>query len=325
MPLNGAPLPLHILFIFLDGVGLGHKSKDKNPFTKFKLPHFSLLAGNQDLAEGFFNIDTQNHVFKGIDATLGLTGLPQSGTGQATLFTGHNCAQIAGKHFGPYPHSKTKPVIAQSNIFSQVNQLQLAHPEPSAFANAYPPQFFKIAQSRNRWTVTTLSCIEAGIKIRTVHDLKLNEALTAEITRYAWRTRLSLSVNAVDERTAAHHLAAISKKHPFTLYEYYLTDKAGHSQSFAKAEHVLQSLDALFEGLIQTIDFSRTLLLITSDHGNLEDLSVKTHTFNSVPLIAYGKGAHFFRQAHSLTDVTPAIISAFNAENSTEKSITDIS
>ncbi|MBX2822210.1 MAG: peptidase [Rhodothermaceae bacterium] len=315
MPLNGAQLPLHILFVFLDGIGLGEKNQETNPLIKFDLPHFNILAGNQPWSDSFRPVDSESHVFTSIDATLGIPGLPQSGTGQATLFTGTNCAETAGKHFGPYPHSKTKPIIAESSIFQQVNQLQLDHPEPAAFANAYPPQFFEAAKARNRWTVTTLSCIEAEIKIRTLDDLKVNKALTAEITRKAWRTRLSIPVDPITEQTAANHLHQISASHPFTLYEYYLTDKAGHSQSFPKAHRVLSALDALFGELLRVIDIEQTLLLITSDHGNIEDLSVKTHTFNRVPLIAYGKGAHLFREARSLTDVTPSIISALATAN----------
>lgn len=319
MPSNGTPLPLHILFIFIDGIGLGASDQEVNPFARFSLPHFGRLARDQPWTQHVDPVHTNEHVFSSIDATLDVPGLPQSGTGQATLFTGHNCAKIAGKHFGPFPHSKTKPVIAQSNIFTQVNQINVPHPEPSAFANAYPPQFFKMAEAKNRWTVTTLSCIESGIKIRTPHELKLNKALTAEITRHAWRTRLAIQVESISEQTAASHLAEISASHPFTLYEYYLTDKAGHSQSFAKAEHVLRSLDALFEGLFEALDFSNTLLLITSDHGNLEDLSMKTHTLNRVPLVAYGKGASYFSGVTSLMGVTPAIVAALTDQNIPEK------
>ena len=310
MPINGAQLPQHILFIFLDGIGLGDYNKETNPFITFDLPHFNAIANNEPWSRSLTPIHSHSHVFTSLDATLGIEGLPQSGTGQATLFTGINCAAIAGKHFGPFPHSKTKPTIAESSIFQQVNQLQLAHPEPAAFANAYPPQFFEAAEARNRWTVTTLSCMEAQVKIRTMDELKLNNALTADITRSAWRSHLSIPIDPIDEADAAHHLHEISTTHPFTLYEYYLTDKAGHSQSFAKAKHVLTALDKLIGTLLRIINFEKTLLLITSDHGNLEDLSTKTHTFNEVPLVAYGKGAHFFNDLTSLTEVTPAIISA---------------
>ena len=308
-------LPLHILFIFLDGVGLGQDNPDTNPFSFLPLPHFQRLGNQQSWTESSIPVLTSQHVFKHIDAKLEMPGLPQSGTGQASLFTGINCAQIAGKHFGPFPHSKTRPTIARNNIFQQVNQLNLLHPEASAFANAYPHQFFEKARAKNRWTVTTLSCIEANVGIRTLDELQNNQALTADITRNAWRTHLSIPVNPINEHTAAEHLAQISRSHPFTLYEYYLTDKAGHSQSIPTATRILESLDALIEGLLAEVDFDNTLLLLTSDHGNIEDLSTKSHTLYDVPLVAYGKGAHHFQKAESLLDITPMILNALLDEN----------
>ena len=310
-----ANLPLHIVFIFVDGVGLGASNSENNPFCQIQLPHFVHFSKQQPWTNTTPPVSESHHVFKHIDATLGLPGLPQSGTGQATLFTGKNCAKIAGKHFGPFPHSKTRPTIAKDNVFRQVNQINLKHPEITAFANAYPRQFFEKAQKKNRWTVTTLACIEAGVKIRTLEDLYKNEAITAEITRAWWHAHLSVDIDEIEEKTAARHLASISRSHPFTLFEYYLTDKAGHSQSMRVAEKTLTSLDRLLEGLLEWIDLETTLLLLTSDHGNIEDLSTKSHTINDVPLLAYGKGAEYFSNVHSLLDVTPAIVHALSVEN----------
>jgi len=75
------------------------------------------------------------------------------------------------------------------------------------------------------------------------------------------------------------------------------------------AENVLKSLDRFFARLIELIDPKRDLLLVTSDHGNLEDLSTKGHTRNPVPLVAFGRGASHFRDVTSITGVTPAILS----------------
>ena len=281
-----------------------------NPFCRFDLPHFNHLAGHIPWSEEAAPLIESTHLFKSIDATLNVPGLPQSGTGQATLFTGVNCAELAGKHFGPYPHSKTKSTIADANVFKQVNDLYPQHTEPTAFANAYPQRFFDAAEAKNRWTVTTLSCINAGVRIRTLEDLEENDAITADITRKSWPIYLNIPVDVINEQSAATHLKRISNQHRFTLFEYYLTDKVGHSQSFPSAKRILSSLNAFFGHLLSILNFENTLLLITSDHGNIEDLSIKTHTFNKVPLIAMGKGAHFFEKANSLIDVTPAIVSA---------------
>lgn len=317
MPPQSTKLPLHILFVFIDGVGLGQELPDFNPLSQLKLPAFSTLGKNQQWIQGLTPVQDADHVFKPIDACLSVDGLPQSGTGQATLFTGKNCAKIAGRHFGPYPHSTSKPVIATDNIFTQVQRVLPHHPEPNAFANAYPPPFFKHATARNRWTVTTLSCIEAGIPIRKEPELERGHALTADITGNGWKEKLNMPIQSIDESEAAKRLASIASSHPFTLFEYYLTDKAGHSRDITKASTILHSLDRFFAGLMQHIDFSQTLLLITSDHGNIEDLSTKSHTINPVPFIALGNSASYFNEVRSLMDVTPTLVETLRKVNST--------
>jgi 2,3-bisphosphoglycerate-independent phosphoglycerate mutase len=102
----------------------------------------------------------------------------------------------------------------------------------------------------------------------------------------------------------------LAREHAFALFEYYLTDKAGHSQSSEEAAAVLASLDRFFAGLLTHFDPGRHLLVVTSDHGNLEDLSTKSHTRNPVPLVAYGHGAHRFAAVDDLTGVTPSVLAA---------------
>lgn len=301
----------HILFVFLDGVGLGPQSAD-NPFSTLRLPHFEKLAGEQQWTAPSSRVHRANHVFRPVDATLGVEGLPQSGTGQATLFTGVNCARLVGRHFGPYPHSKTKRLLASSNLFHQIQQLELSSPEPAAFANAYPGVFFRRARRLERWTVTTLCCLEADITIRTTDDLRNGRALPADLTGEHWPDPSGAFL--ISEREAGRRLAVLSRQYPFTLFEYYLTDKAGHGRLDNTPREILLSLDRFFEGLLEAFDPGRQLLLITSDHGNLEDVATKSHTRNSVPLIGYGNSAAAFGDAKSLVDVTPAILTALTRE-----------
>ena len=57
------------------------------------------------------------------------------------------------------------------------------------------------------------------------------------------------------------------------------------------------------------------LVLLTSDHGNIEDLSRKVHTLNSVPTIAWGKGCReALRRISSIQAVTPAILYALGTD-----------
>ena len=252
------------------------------------------------------------YVFRPIDANLGMGGLPQSGTGQATLFTGVNCAEVAGRHFGPFPHSKTRPVLAAHNLFRQVQALDLPFEEPAAFANAYPDRFFRFVEKNDRWTVTTRCCLDAGLRIRTHADLLAGNALPADLTTATWPQR-DPSLSPITEAEAGHRLVELSRRHALTLFEYFLTDKAGHSRSFDRAAAVLTALDRFFGDVLAHLDPDRHLLLITSDHGNLEDLSTKSHTRHAVPLVAYGRGAHHFAEVKDLTGVTPGVITALTA------------
>lgn len=302
----------HILFVFLDGVGLGTDDPATNPFAELELPAFEQLGGGHRWTEEALLLQSPAQVFRPIDANLGLEGLPQSGTGQATLFTGINCAKVAGKHFGPFPHSKTRPVLTAHNIFQQVQALDLPFEEPAAFANAYPDRFFRFVEKKDRWTVTTRCCLDAGLRIRTHADLLAGNALPADLTAATWPQR-DPNLTPITEAEAGRRLVDMGTRHALTLFEYFHSDKAGHSQSFDRAARVLTALDRFFAGILGHMDPDRHLLLISSDHGNIEDLSTKSHTRHPVPLAAYGRGAAHFAEVQDLTGVTPAAIAALSS------------
>lgn len=291
-----------MIFIFIDGVGLGEKNHS-NPFYEHTYPSFELLTGGGGLFRESSPVNKGDHLFKGIDANLDMPGLPQSGTGQTALFTGHNAAKKIDKHFGPFPHSQIKPLLEQESIFREL----IKQGKKVSFANAYPPVFFEKARQRNRWSCTTLMTKHAGIKLNTVDDLQKGQALAADITQKAWREKLGIDVPEISPADAAHRILELSARHDLVLFEFYLTDKAGHSQSPEKAHQVLQLLDPFLKQLVEAKN-KKDVLLITSDHGNLEDLSVKTHTRNNVPLVVHGKGAEAFSAVQSLTNIKQAIL-----------------
>ena len=330
-------MPEHVLFLFVDGIGLGPPGPD-NPLSNGELQGFARLSGGQPWTSEADNMSSDRRLFRPIDARLGVEGLPQSGTGQATLFTGINCAEVVGRHFGPFPHSSTKDIIADENLFTRLKRrnsvggtsadgtspgdgmpdagdssaaggASSTGDEPAAFANAYPPVFFEANRRRGRWTVTTLACRAAGLKIRGINELTAGEAVPADLTGDGWRRKLDLSVPLRTESEAARHLHALHLRHRLTLFEYYLTDKAGHGR-LDDPDAVLASLDRFLAGLLEVFDPEESLLLLTSDHGNLEDISLKTHTKNPVPLVAYGRGAHHFQDVSGLAGVTPALMKA---------------
>lgn len=292
---------MSVIFLFIDGVGIGSESEE-NPFYIDSYESFQILSGENFFKKGN-GVKQSNHIYKAIDANLDIEGLPQSGTGQTTLFTGENASKVIGKLFGPYPHSGIKHLLKEQSIFHSVKE---AGKKPY-FMNAYPPIFFEHAKRRNRWSCTTLMTKSADIHLNSTEDVLAERALTAEIVQKTWRERLDINIPKITATDAAKRLLNVVPEYDLVLYEYYLTDKAGHNKSIEDARRVLQPLD---EFLLHIIKHKRSedVLVITSDHGNLEDLSVKTHTRNEIPLFVLGEGIDHFNNVESLVGVKGGIM-----------------
>lgn len=296
-----------VIFLFWDGVGYGKKDPQVNPFFQARLPHLqSLLDGTlPHLGRRRFASDLATVV--PLNATLRVEGLPQSGTGQATLFTGVNAARLIGRHFGPHPTTTLHPLIESKNIFRQLAERGTT----GCFANAFPRQFFEYAASgKRRLSVSTLSCRYAHLELFDAEALGRDEAVSADITRARWRELGYPHLPLVTPGEAGKHLWQIAQRHAFTMFEYWLTDYAGHARDMAGAVEVLERIDGLLGGLMEQFDPVTCTLIITSDHGNIEDLSTKSHTRVPVPCIVAGRKRESISSTLSdLTHVTPAILS----------------
>ncbi len=301
----------NVLMIFLDGVGIGKNNPEKNPFVKFKYDFFDEYFGGFP-TKGKAKKENKYFSMFPVNATLGLPGLPQSGTGQTSIFCGVNAAKIIGQHFGPYPYSTLKPIIKEKNIF----QTLLEQEHRVNFANAYPQRFFDyIETGRKSLSVTTLSYMNANQRLRGIEDVLEKKAITAEITNQIWNEKLGYSLPLVSPQEAGKIFYELGKTYHFNLFEYFLTDHAGHSQDFNFAYHVIRNFDGFMEGILSNFDYKKNLLLVISDHGNIEDLSVKTHTRNSAIGIAVGKHHHGFAyRIKSLKNVKRNIVSYINGE-----------
>lgn len=304
---------MHVLFLFLDGVGIGKKDAAVNPFFAARLPALEELLEGTLPSSHHRSIEVAGATLLPLDATMHVDGLPQSGTGQTALFTGINAPLLVGKHFGPHPYSTLRPVIEAHGIFRRVQQAGLR----PCFANAYPQKFFDYFETRqSRLTVTTLSCKFAGMPLRREKDLQEGRGVSADLTREGWVTLGHPSVRPISPGRAGQDLAGLSLDHDFTLFEYWKTDHAGHEQGMAEAIDVLERFDAFLAGILSSLNRVRTLLVVTSDHGNIEDLSIKTHTRNPVPLVLAGvnhravaaRVSHYGGRAPNLTHVLPALM-----------------
>lgn len=307
---------MSIIFIFIDGIGIA-PAAESNPFSRFaeKLPGWESLLSGQVLTAGQPVVTDENLFVTGIDANLEMEGLPQSGTGQTALFTGQNAAKVVGRHFGPYPHSKIRPLLKTESFFNKLHHAG----KRARFLNAFPPVFFERAEKTKRWSSSTYMVKNAGQELNSTAEVIAGKAVTAELFGDYWREKLGISLPKRDGTDVAEIILNAAAETDLLFLEYYLTDKAGHEQDESFAFETLRRLDQVFAPMLKNLN--EHTLLISSDHGNLEDLSVKTHTRNPVPLIAVGPLARHFKAAKSIMDVTPAMLSALGASHSYEDQI----
>jgi len=248
-----------------------------------------------------------------LDANLGVEGLPQSATGQATLLTGQNVPRAIGYHYGPKPNPEVSAVLSNGSLFSRLKKNGLR----AELVNAYPPGYFKAIESGRRlYSAIPLAVTRAGIPLKTTQDLLAGEAIAADFTAQGWHDHLNLPHTPVlTPRQAGRRLADLAEKRDLAFFEFWLSDYAGHKQEMTPAVELLQQFDQVLGGLLEAWDDEQGLILLTSDHGNLEDLSTRRHTANPVPGLVIGAPAwreKFIRGLKDLSDVTPGILNFFN-------------
>ncbi len=298
---------MSVLLFFIDGLGIGSRGP-LNPFDG--------LADAEPLA--VFRDEPLTTIHEGIvvptDASLGVEGRPQSASGQTTILTGINVPATLGYHKQGFPNAAMLEIIRERSIFLQLKRAGI---EPITFANTYTHNFFG---ERPRWVSATTAAMEAGgIAFRKVADNLAGRAVFHDFTN---RTLIEKGED-VELRTpdeAAAVLASVVGENRFTLYEYFITDKVGHAQDLELARTVLQDLARMIRALLDRIDLGQTSVILTSDHGNIEDLSSRNHTLNLVPTIVWGaKKERITNRIRSLADITPAIVETLTEKAAAHK------
>jgi len=300
---------MRLLFLFLDGVGLGEPDSESNPFVTAEIPTLMRLLGGQRPFAGTPRIETARSLFVPTDAALGVDGPPQSATGQAAILTGLNVPRMIGGHWGPKPNKAVARIVEKESLFIKLKARGL----DAALLNAYPQRYFDAIHSgRRNYSAIPLAVTAAGLPLFTTDDLRAGRALSADFTGEGWRTELKIPDAPVYSlREAGRKLAELAALRPFSFFEHWPTDLVGHRGTLDDARRVVERLDAVLAGLLEAWDDAAGLIVITSDHGNLEDLSHKHHTLNRVPTFVIGSARRSF--AESLSDLThfaPAILKA---------------
>lgn len=300
---------MKFLFLFMDGVGLGKADPQVNPLVAARMPNLDALLEGKKLVGGTAPLETAQATLVELDAVMGVSGMPQSATGQAALLTGKNIPALIGEHYGPKPNQAVREAIAAGTLFSTLVQRGY---QP-ALLNAYPERYFEgINSGRRLLSAIPQAVVDANIALKSRADLFAGKALSADFTGEGWRSFLKMIDTPVfSPRDAGRQLAHLSDGYDLAFFEYWPSDYAGHRQENAAAIELLESFDQVLEGLLEKWAQINGLILITSDHGNLEELSTRRHTANPVPALVIGPTelrTQFTHQLKTLADVTPAIL-----------------
>lgn len=106
----------------------------------------------------------------------------------------------------------------------------------------------------------------------------------------------------------------IAQENDFTAFEYALTDIAGHKGDRDWIVDIIEEVDELLAGILDELD-DRVTVLLTSDHGNIEDWTAKGHTLNPALTMVIGRGRdQIAERISSLTDITPAVVNTLVAQ-----------
>ena len=115
--------------------------------------------------------------------------------------------------------------------------------------------------------------------------------------------------------------AAINSKiYDFICVNFANADMIGHTGNMQAARQACDVLNECLEKLVQTTSNNNCILLITADHGNIEQMFDITnnqphtaHTLNPVPLICIGNNIiKLTNGMHGLQDVAPTVLKLLN-------------
>jgi hypothetical protein len=303
---------LAVALLFIDGVGIGRPDPAVNPLASAHhlLSQFDDGTG-ESLPGGF--------VFS-VDATFDVPGRPQSASNQTALLTGEPAPALIGRHVLGFPNAPLRALLQQRSIVKRM----VSDGRSATFANCYPAAYLEALHLRRlpsssgdgtilprrgrrlRASATTLAMAAADVPLRTLEEARQGEGLTHDIDGSLANER-GFEVPRRTPEAAAAIFWRLASKADFALFEHYLADEAGHAQDWAKARRVLDTFDRFCRAVVaaRPPDWH---LLICSDHGNVEDLSSRSHTLNQVPLLYFGPGERWAEPPQNLAEVGQTIL-----------------
>ncbi|MCK6577131.1 MAG: hypothetical protein L6Q98_03375 [Anaerolineae bacterium] len=295
-----------ILLLFLDGIGIGEDDASINPFAAAAMPTLLGLTNGRRWVKGIGREKHPRAAFVPTDPRLGVPGKPQSATGQAAILTGVNVPEAIGEHYGPRPNAPIRAIVSQHTFFKEVT----AAGENAALLEGYPPAWHAAVNRGKRLLASyQQAAFDAGLTLFDEGHIQRGEALAVDWTGETWRSHLGFTDSPLyTPYEAGEHLADLARRYTFSLFPHWLTDTVGHRGTIEEGMKLLELFDGVMAGVLDRWNDGEGLIVITSDHGNMEDLSHGKHTENDVPTLIIGEGASGFADAiNTLADFVPAM------------------
>jgi 2,3-bisphosphoglycerate-independent phosphoglycerate mutase len=260
-----------ILWVFVDGLGLARAPLRPAGPT----PGLDARLGGSALVEGELAAGRPSQRFA-LDATLGVEGLPGTATGQATLVTGQNAARAMGRHMQAFPGPRLRAWMdSVGSVFSRA----AARGAHTALITSYP------AEARE--TALRYAARTGGARLR--------DAAAADAPPLYPNLGLRLSRADAHDAAAAEDAAALAaslaRPYDLSVVETDVCDRAGHLREGREAAtwRALGHVDRFLEALGAELGRD-DLLVVASDHGNVEDPTTRGHTRHRVPVLALPPG-----------------------------------
>jgi hypothetical protein len=299
---------MRVILIFLDGIGLGDDDPAVNPFAVMNAPTLHSLTGGKRWLRDLDRIESERAIFMPTDTVLGVESLrPASGSGQATILTGRNIPQEIGEHYGPKPNKAIRDILDQDNLFITLKNAG----RQAALINPYPPRWHQgVVRGKRLPGSVEYAVLAAGLPIFTKEHYYRGEAVSPDWTGEGWKSHLGYpDAPTYTPHAAGELLATLGKQRDFTMFSTWIPDEIGHRGPFEDGVAYMEVVDGVMAGLLENWSDEDGLIVLTSDHGNMEVQGDKRHTKNKVPTLAIGGGREAFAQDFAaLTDITPGIL-----------------
>jgi hypothetical protein len=299
-----------LFYFFIDGLGLDKPGED-NPVSDLFQSSLSGYRLEKLSSAAIFD----RGVIVPLDPVQGVPGLPQSATGQTSLYTGINAQKVVGHHLTAIPNKKLIRLIRDRSLLKKLKDGGIS----VTSANLYSEEFFKrrSIMKKNMFPVSTLSIKAADIPFRMINEYSEKKALSADITNRFMNER-GWGIDMITPEEGAQRIYNILEENQAVFFEYFMTDIYGHKRNREALDIRKKELDGFLFSLLKIISENPEIsVLIVSDHGNVEDFSTGNHTSNPVPLILFTEDNDFKKSAlncRRLIDVYYLVLDYFGVD-----------